>query len=48
MTNFGRFFATISTPSKGYSQDYMAELINITQSAYARFERGTTKTDLKT
>ena len=34
--------------SKGYSQDYMAELIEITQSAYARFERGATKTDLKT
>jgi len=34
--------------SKGYSQDYMAELMGITQSAYARFERGATKTDLKT
>jgi len=34
--------------SKGYSQDYMAELIGITQSVYARFERGATKTDLKT
>jgi transcriptional regulator with XRE-family HTH domain len=34
--------------SKGYSQDYMAELMGITQSAYARFERGVTKTDLKT
>jgi len=33
--------------SKGYSQDYMAELIGITQSSYARFERGATKTDLK-
>ena len=33
--------------SKGYSQDYMAELMSITQSAYARFERGATKTDLK-
>ena len=34
--------------SKGYSQDYIAELMGITQSAYARFERGATKTDLKT
>jgi len=34
--------------SKGYSQEYMADLIGITQSAYARFERGATKTDLKT
>jgi len=34
--------------SKGYSQEYMAELMKITQSAYARFERGATKTDLKT
>ena len=34
--------------SKGYSQDDMAELMCITQSAYARFERGATKTDLKT
>jgi transcriptional regulator with XRE-family HTH domain len=34
--------------SKGYSQDYIAELIGITQSSYARFERGATKTDLKT
>jgi len=33
--------------SKGYSQEYMAELMGITQSAYARFERGATKTDLK-
>jgi transcriptional regulator with XRE-family HTH domain len=33
---------------KGYSQEYMAELMEITQSAYARFERGATKTDLKT
>ena len=32
---------------KGYSQDYMAELVGITQSSYARFERGATKTDLK-
>ena len=34
--------------SKGYSQEYMAELLKITQSSYARFERGATKTDLKT
>ena len=34
--------------SKGYSQDYMAELMMTTQSSYARFERGATKTDLKT
>jgi transcriptional regulator with XRE-family HTH domain len=34
--------------SKGYSQEYIAELVGITQSAYARFERGATKTDLKT
>jgi len=34
--------------SKGYSQDFIAELMGITQSAYARFERGATKTDLKT
>jgi transcriptional regulator with XRE-family HTH domain len=33
--------------SKGYSQDCLAELIGITQSSYARFERGATKTDLK-
>jgi len=33
---------------KGYSQDYMADLLEITQSAYARFERGATKTDLET
>ena len=33
--------------SKGYSQEYMAELMGITQSSYARFERGATKTDLK-
>ena len=34
--------------SKEYSQECMAELLHITQSAYARFERGATKTDLKT
>jgi len=33
---------------RGYTQDYLAELMGITQSAYARFERGATKTDLKT
>ena len=33
---------------KGYSQEYLADLIGVTQSAYARFERGATKTDLKT
>jgi len=33
--------------SKGYSQEYMAEMMGITQSSYARFERGATKTDLK-
>ena len=33
--------------SKGYSQEYIAELMGITQSSYARFERGATKTDLK-
>lgn len=32
--------------SKGFSQEYMAEEMHITQSKYARFERGTTKTDL--
>ena len=34
--------------SKGYTQENMAELLEITQSSYARFERGATKTDLKT
>ena len=34
--------------SEGYTQEYMAELMGMTQSAYARFERGATKTDLKT
>lgn len=29
------------------SQDQMAELMQITQSAYARFEAGKTKTDLE-
>lgn len=34
--------------SKGYSQEEMAEKLAITQSSYARFERGATKTDLST
>jgi transcriptional regulator with XRE-family HTH domain len=33
--------------TKGYSQEYMAALIKVTQPTYARFERGATKTDLK-
>ncbi len=32
----------------GDSQESMAEKMGITQSKYARFERGTTKTDLNT
>lgn len=32
---------------KGYSQDYLADKLNLTQSAYARFESGKIKTDLK-
>lgn len=32
--------------SKSYSQEFMAEKMNITQAKYARFERGATKTDL--
>lgn len=31
-----------------FSQDQMAEKMNITQSKYARFESGRTKTDLET
>ena len=31
-----------------FSQDIMAEKMNITQSKYARFESGRTKTDLET
>lgn len=31
---------------KGFSQEYVAEEMNVTQSKYARFERGSTKTDL--
>ncbi len=34
--------------SKGYSQDQIADLLKISQSQYARFERGITKTDLQT
>ncbi len=33
--------------SKGYSQESFAEMLHLTQSAYARFERGASKTDLK-
>ncbi|MDD3686987.1 MAG: helix-turn-helix transcriptional regulator [Bacteroidales bacterium] len=32
---------------KGFSQEAMAEKMNITQPKYARFERGATKTDLE-
>ena len=32
----------------GLSQDLVADRMNITQSKYARFERGATKTDLET
>jgi transcriptional regulator with XRE-family HTH domain len=34
--------------AKGLSQDETAEMMKISQSQYARFERGTTKTDLET
>ncbi|WP_276864287.1 helix-turn-helix transcriptional regulator [Mediterranea massiliensis] len=34
--------------SKGYSQESFAEILHMTQPAYARFERGAIKTDLKT
>lgn len=34
--------------SKGFSQEYLAEILHMTQSKYARFERGATKTDLST
>jgi transcriptional regulator with XRE-family HTH domain len=34
--------------SKGYSQTDLAKLMGISQSAYARFERGVTKTYLET
>jgi|SRR5690554_926119 len=33
--------------SNGYSQEKMAELMEISQSAYARFESGRSKTDLE-
>ena len=32
--------------SRGFSQEQMADLMKISQSQYARFERGATKTDL--
>lgn len=34
--------------SKNYSQERMADLMGISQSAYARFESGRSKTDLET
>lgn len=34
--------------TKGLSQDQIAERLKISQSQYARFERGATKTDLET
>ncbi|WP_107037878.1 helix-turn-helix domain-containing protein [Brumimicrobium mesophilum] len=34
--------------SKNYSQEMMADLMEISQSAYARFESGRSKTDLET
>lgn len=33
---------------RNFSQEALADLMNITQSQYARFERGATKTDLET
>lgn len=33
---------------KGFSQEIVAEKLKMSQSQYARFERGVTKTDLKT
>ncbi|MDR1763429.1 MAG: helix-turn-helix transcriptional regulator [Dysgonamonadaceae bacterium] len=33
---------------KNLSQEQIADLMGLTQSAYARFERGATKTDLET
>ena len=33
--------------NKDYSQEYLASKMNITQAKYARFERGSSKTDLK-
>ena len=32
--------------SKGYSQESISEMLNMTQASYARFERGGTKTGL--
>jgi transcriptional regulator with XRE-family HTH domain len=32
--------------SKNLSQEYVAELMNLTQSRYARFEKGDTRTEL--
>jgi len=34
--------------AKGLSQDQAADIMKISQSQYARFERGATKTDLET
>lgn len=34
--------------SRGFSQERMADLMKISQSQYARFERGSTKADLET
>lgn len=34
--------------SRGFSQEQMADLMKISQSQYARFERGATKADLET
>lgn len=33
--------------SKGYSQDYMAQMLNISQASYARIESGTTKITIR-
>ncbi|MFD2568424.1 helix-turn-helix domain-containing protein [Pseudotenacibaculum haliotis] len=32
---------------KGYSQDYMAEMLNISQNAYHKLERGHTRINLR-
>lgn len=34
--------------SRGFSQEQLADLMKISQSQYARFERGATKADLET
>lgn len=34
--------------ARGLSQDQLADIMKISQSQYARFERGATKTDLET